>query len=306
MYTSECITLGERSHYSANLGAVLGQIATGGGGDYLEEQYECTITVSFVSIERSLGTAFESIVIHELLSAGKEELQYTIANNILFKDVPACTVVVDAGWSKRSHKHSYNANSSIGVMFGAHSKKLLYIGIRNKYYYTCSIAQQSSKTAPPHHCYKNWAQSSCAMESNIIVEEFKSSEKMHGLQYMWMIGDGDTSVFSSVCIGVPYGRFVQKVECTNHAIKCYCGALEKLAKEQSNFAERNGLTTGKIRYLTKGMKYAIKQHSATGDTVVLCKDLCNCPKHCFGDYWQCNANFCKKAGESSGGKTILY
>jgi len=55
------------------------------------------------------------------------------------------------------------------------------LGIRNKYCYTCSIAQRSSKTALPHHCYKNWAQSSCAMESNIIVKGFKSSEKMHGL-----------------------------------------------------------------------------------------------------------------------------
>ena len=34
---------------------------------------------SFVSTERSLGTAFEDIVTHELLSAGKEELQYSIA-----------------------------------------------------------------------------------------------------------------------------------------------------------------------------------------------------------------------------------
>jgi len=38
MYTSECIKLRERGHYSANLGTVLGQIATGGGGDHLEEQ----------------------------------------------------------------------------------------------------------------------------------------------------------------------------------------------------------------------------------------------------------------------------
>jgi len=144
------------------------------------------------------------------------------------------------------------------------------------------------------------------MESNIIVEGFKSSEKMHGLRYMWMIGDGDSSVFSSVCIRVPYSRFVQKVECTNHAIKCFRGNLEKLAKEHSNFAGRNGLTAGKIRHLTKGMKCVIQQHSTTGDSVALRKDLRNCPRHCFGDHRQCNASFCKKAGEGSGGKTILH
>ena len=32
MYTAEYIKLGEKGHYSTNMGAVLGQISTGGGG----------------------------------------------------------------------------------------------------------------------------------------------------------------------------------------------------------------------------------------------------------------------------------
>ena len=43
------------------------------------------------------------------------------------------------------------------------------------------------------------------MESDIIVEGFKLSESMHGLRYIWMIGDGDSSVHHSVLISVPYG-----------------------------------------------------------------------------------------------------
>jgi len=83
MYTSECIKLGERGHYFSNLGAALGQIATGGGGDHLEEQLSSMNVPSLsphnsVSIERSLGTAFEDVVMHEILSAGKEEVQYAI------------------------------------------------------------------------------------------------------------------------------------------------------------------------------------------------------------------------------------
>ena len=90
------------------------------------------------------------------------------------------------------------------------------------------------------------------MKSNIIVERFKSSEKTHGLQYLWMIGDGDSSIFYLCVLGyIPYYRLVQKVECSNHAIKCYCGALGKLAKGQCNFSERNGLTAGKIQNLSK-------------------------------------------------------
>ena len=309
MYTAEYIKLGEKGHYSTNMGAVLGQISTGGGGHHLQEQL-CSMNIpslsphSFVRIERSLGTAFEDIVTHELLSAGIQEREHAITTKTFFEDIPACTVVVDAGWSKRCHKHSYNANTGVGVIFGAHSKKLLYIGIHNKYCSTCSIVHRSSSTIPVHQCYKNWSQSSCAMESDIIVGGFKSSERMHGLRYMWMIGDGDSSVYSSVSIGVPYGRFVQKVECTNHAIKCYRSALEKLVKEHSTFAGRKGLGAGKIRHLCKGMKCAILHHSKTGDSAALRKDLRNCPKHCFNDHRQCSASFCKNAGEGNGGKCI--
>lgn len=106
---------------------------------------------SFVSIERSLGTAFEDIVTHELLSAGKEEREHAVKHNKFFEDVPACTVVVDGGWSKRSHKHSYNSKSGVGVIFGAYSKKLLYIGVHNKYCSTCSIAQRSSVIRTGHN-----------------------------------------------------------------------------------------------------------------------------------------------------------
>ena len=35
-----------------------------------------------------------------------------------------------------------------------------------------------------------------------------------------MIGDGDSSVHLAVSISVPYGRYVQKLECSNYAVKC--------------------------------------------------------------------------------------
>ena len=131
MCTSEKVKLGENRHYTTNKGAVFGQVSTGGGGDHLEEQL-ASMSVpslsphSFVGIERSLGTAFEDIVTNELLASGKE-CEHAIKNNKFSEGVPACTVMVDGGWSKRSHKHSYNANSGVGVIFGAYSKKLLYV-----------------------------------------------------------------------------------------------------------------------------------------------------------------------------------
>ena len=38
MYTSDSIRIREKNHFTVNVGAVLGQIATGGGGDHLAEQ----------------------------------------------------------------------------------------------------------------------------------------------------------------------------------------------------------------------------------------------------------------------------
>ena len=39
MHTSEMVNLQGKNHYSSNIGAVLGQVAIGGGGAHLEEQH---------------------------------------------------------------------------------------------------------------------------------------------------------------------------------------------------------------------------------------------------------------------------
>jgi len=83
---------------------------------------------------------------------GREEQELAIQQNRLDDDkVPTITVVVDAGWSKRAHKHSYNALSGVGVIFGLQTGKLLYLNVRNKYCVTC---QKDAKKK--HVCFKNW------------------------------------------------------------------------------------------------------------------------------------------------------
>ena len=52
--------------------------------------------------------------------------------------VPAVMVIVDGGWSKRSHHHSCNAKSGAGVIIGQATGKLLYMGVRNKYCTACT------------------------------------------------------------------------------------------------------------------------------------------------------------------------
>ena len=42
-----------------------------------------------------------------MLEAGREEKRLAVESNDFHRGVPATTVIVDGGWSKHSHKHSY-------------------------------------------------------------------------------------------------------------------------------------------------------------------------------------------------------
>ena len=76
---------------------------------------------------------------------------------------------------------------------------------------------------------------------HIISEGFRMSESQYGLRYMYVVGDGDSSLMSSIRESVPYGMFVQKIECANHTCKAYRSRLEELAKAIHNSEEKEVL-----------------------------------------------------------------
>ena len=85
----------------------------------------------------------------------------------------------------------------------------------------CSIAKKKQTEPPNYQCFKNWSGSSTSMEADIIATGFRLSETMHGVRYIQVIGDGDSSVFYTIQTTIPsYGRDLAKIECANHAIKC--------------------------------------------------------------------------------------
>ena len=88
-------------------------------------------TQTFCILERKLGGLFEEVVSSVLLVAGLEEKEIATEKGEYHNNVPSITVVIDAGWSKRSHKPSYNANSGVGVTFRIAARCLLFIGVRN-------------------------------------------------------------------------------------------------------------------------------------------------------------------------------
>ena len=147
--------------WECNLAAVWGEMTTGGGHSRLEETLS-TLGVpvmtksSFISIENGIGDYWKQSLFDSMAEAGRQEKRLAEERGDLHEGVPAITVIVDGGWSKRSHKHSYNAKSGVGVIIGKETGKLLFVGVRNKYCASC--AQGRAKET--HRCFKNWDGSS--------------------------------------------------------------------------------------------------------------------------------------------------
>ena len=292
--------------WECNLAAVWGQMSTGGGHSVLQESLS-TIGVpvmsksSFIHTERDIGESWRAQLNKSMIEAGKEESKLAMERNDYHHGVPAITVYVDGGWSKRSHKHSYNANSGVAIIIGKATGKLLYLGVRNKY---CSACAQGIPT-DKHQCYKNWASSSSEMETDILLEGFRVAESTHGVRYMRMVGDGDSSVYPTLLLSVPvWGRDIQKVECANHACKCYRSGLERLAQDSSAYRGAAGGLTKRMRTrLVSAARSAIRMRSKESDqkkaVKLLERGLINGPLHCFGQHNHCSPDFCTAAREKT-------
>ena len=138
------------------------------------------------------------------------------------------------------------------------------------------------------------------METDILLEGFRQSEQQHGVRYIRYIGDGDSSLYPALIAGIPtWGYALKKVECANHATKCYRAALEKLAQDNPSYRGKGKLTESMRKCLTKAARCAIRMRSSEPDrrraVCLLQEDLRNGPLHCFGIHSSCSTDFCKVA-----------
>ena len=87
------------------------------------------------------------------------------------------------------------------------------------------------------------------MESDIILEGFKEAESTHGVRYMRLKGDGDSSVYTRKRDEIPvWGRFVVKEEFSNHVTMS-----RKLVSDNPLCEGKNQLTKSvRIRILAAG------------------------------------------------------
>lgn len=289
--------------WEINLTAVWGQMTTGGGHTSLSNTMgvlgvPVMAKGSFTPTQNDIGEWWRQKLEETMIEAGKEEKRLAEENGDYHQGVPSVTVIVDAGWSKRAHKHSYNAKSGVGIIIGQRTGKLLHLGVRNKYCASCATGIPVSK----HKCYKNWKESSSEMEADIILEGFLAAEKTHGVRYTQFVGDGDSAVYPTLLTKVPiWGRDIKKLECCNHACKCHRSSLEKLVSENPNYRGKGGLTLKMRKRLTSAARCAIKMRSGEKDRAKaitqLGKDLINGPLHCFGHHEKCSADFCRHARE---------
>ena len=120
-------------HWECNLAEVWGQMATGGGHVPLTESMSvmgipALTKRSFMAIEKRIGEWWWDLLQDSMKEAGAKEKALAISRNHYHQGVPAITVIVDGGWSKHTHKHSYNVKSGVGIITGKETGKILYLG----------------------------------------------------------------------------------------------------------------------------------------------------------------------------------
>lgn len=96
--------------WECNLAAVWGQMTTGGGHSHLQETMSIVGVLvmtkkSFMHTERDIGESWSIQLKESMIEAGKEEKRLAEERNDYHHSVPAISVILDGGWSKRSHRH---------------------------------------------------------------------------------------------------------------------------------------------------------------------------------------------------------
>jgi hypothetical protein len=193
---------------------------------------------------------------------------------------------------------------------------VLFLAVRNKYCCVCARAENKNIQPIDHKCFKNFGGPSTSMESDIIIEGFKRSIEMHGVKYMRLIGDGDSSISKKLCEIRPYGScsMVEKIECTNHLLRNFSKHLRELATRKKSNSKNlpvspqlRKIVTARSYRLVAAVKKAVEHRSKENGSLreqitLLIKDMKNAPSHVFGEHKECSeikyVN-CQKEGETN-------
>ena len=291
----------DRETKNLNREMVLGAINAGLTHAQIEELF-CTLglhipaSAVFSKYEREICEKTEKLLAEYLLQNGKAEREAALRAGEGFdhEGLVQTNVIVDGSWCTRSYGTRYRALSGCGVVIGYYSKKLLHIGVRNKFCAMCFRYRNSEK--PHHKCFFYWDGPSTGMEADIIVEAFRLAPTMHKLKYKRFIADGDSNLYNELIAKVPYGRMIEKVECVNHACKCLTSRLYNKRKTGGQECSKR-LTPIMIKKLSGYARATIIRISQEGKGAKeLIEALNAIPHHFFsGDHTKC-PGLCKDSG----------
>ncbi|XP_031353734.1 uncharacterized protein LOC116178384 [Photinus pyralis] len=300
----------DTSDASVNRDAVLAMMAIGSGFSHLEQvtsslEIPCMSSRMYTALHDEVSEAWEETSLRTMKEAAEEEKQIALRNKDVDKNgVPCITVVADGTWAKRSYHTNFNSSSGAAAVIGYRTKKVLFLGVRNKFCTVCKIAETTGDTVKSHTCFKNWNGSSAAMEADIIAEGFSKSMEMYGLIYEKLIADGDSSCYKKILDTNPYESVVvEKIECKNHLLRNFSRKIRELIKDTSSgpLILRKKIQQNQLRLrwaVCKAISFRKSEPIQFQEKVNnLKKDLGNCISHVFGEHKDCAAlkYFCDAA-----------
>ncbi|XP_060881668.1 uncharacterized protein LOC132953151 [Metopolophium dirhodum] len=250
-----------------NEASVSGSISAGIGYTQLSElcatmDVPCMASCTYLLVQEFINKRIHDVVEAQMKIAGEEERRLAIeAGSVDIDGIPMCTVVADGQWSKRSYKTKYDALSGVATIIGYRSRKILFVGIRNRFCVICQRAKNKKIHPLEHTCFLNWTKGATSMEADGIADGFKQSLDMHGLKYNKLIGDGDSSVTKRLADIMPYGPRLQviKIECRNHLLRNYGTKLRAMTlNTKFPISLRNHIKSNILRFrfsITKAIEY---------------------------------------------------
>lgn len=297
------------SDLSINESVVSGMMAIGCGFYNMEELFSCigVPSMSFPTYKKhhdNVANHWNKAAVEAMKVAAEEEKKHAVEINSVDKDGYALVpVVADGTWGKRSNKNNYNSLSGAAAIVGVHSRKVLYLGVKNKFCFVCTRHDGTGTAIPEHNCTKTHTGSSGSMEPAVILEGFKSSVEMYNIKYNILIGDGDSSTYKKIIDGRPYENLtVQKIECRNHLLRNLRTKLHSLTNDKRFCIQDRKLLKCRILRLSNGIRAAISyrktENRATAEQD-LKVDILNSANHVFGEHKECNAYFCNKKDEQN-------
>ncbi|XP_031332942.1 uncharacterized protein LOC116163225 isoform X1 [Photinus pyralis] len=304
---------GSATFHSTNQAGIIGSLSIGIGYSQLAELLAAMdipqmSNVTYLKNHNAIYPSVHALNQQLMTVAAKEEAE--LADEM--KDgIPVIGVIADGAWAKRSYRKNYSALSGVASIIGAKTKKILHMGVKNKYCFLCARGRKEED----HDCFRNWSKTSRAMESAIVGEGFKNSITRHNLIYGKLIGDGDSSVYKHLVEIAPYGPsfYIKKIECRNHLLRNFINKLSDLSKDTKYSKPHreyvsNPSMLGRFRNaVIRAIAYRKSENNALDDKIDnLKKDILNSPYHIFGRHVHCKDYFCKGSDENKDDLVDIY